>query len=92
MDDAGTKRFYTPDFYLVDEKSYLEVKGYETALDHAKWRAFTERLIVWREPEVMVVVDILEGRRSMERRTDLLNRPPENGGVGSNPTPSAILA
>lgn len=36
--------FYTPDFYLMDEGVYIEVKGYETAKDRAKWAAFPKNL------------------------------------------------
>lgn len=34
------KRRYTPDFYLVDEQIYVEIKGYETEKDRAKWKQF----------------------------------------------------
>ena len=46
------ERFYTPDFYLVDTNEYLEVKGYETELDHAKWNQFTEKIIIWKKKEL----------------------------------------
>ncbi|MCK9575809.1 MAG: hypothetical protein WC979_00750 [Candidatus Pacearchaeota archaeon] len=34
------KRHYTPDFYLIDEKKYIEIKGYPTDKDRAKWQNF----------------------------------------------------
>tara|TARA_Y100000310_G_scaffold340961_1_gene438532 strand:- start:6726 stop:7244 length:519 start_codon:yes stop_codon:yes gene_type:complete len=33
----GKDRFYTPDFYLPKENLYVEVKGYRTSKDVAKW-------------------------------------------------------
>ena len=32
--------YYTPDFYLIETNEYVEVKGYKTAKDEAKWRDF----------------------------------------------------
>jgi len=37
--DAKT-RYYTPDFYLIAEQQYVEIKGYPTEKDFAKWEAF----------------------------------------------------
>ena len=50
--DEDKKRYYTPDFYLVDTDEYLEVKGYETKLDRCKWRQFPHKLIVWKEDDL----------------------------------------
>ena len=36
----GKSRRYTPDFYLLDEQIYVEIKGYETEKDRAKWSQF----------------------------------------------------
>lgn len=36
----GIKGFYTPDFYLEDEKLYIEIKGYPTKKDFSKWDSF----------------------------------------------------
>lgn len=33
-------RKYTPDFYLIDSDEYVEIKGYQTAKDNAKWSQF----------------------------------------------------
>lgn len=33
-------RYYTPDFYLTEENIYIEIKGYETDKDVAKWKNF----------------------------------------------------
>ena len=37
-------RFYTPDFYLTDLDIYIEVKGYPTEKDYAKWNQFPDNL------------------------------------------------
>lgn len=34
------KRKYTPDFYLPESNEYVEVKGYKTEKDLAKWSQF----------------------------------------------------
>lgn len=47
IDSNGKNRTYCPDFYLVDSKSYIEVKGYTTDLDRLKWEQFTETLEIW---------------------------------------------
>lgn len=39
-------RYYYPDFYLIDEECYVEIKGYETSKDIAKWRDFPYKLKV----------------------------------------------
>lgn len=52
VDDSGNKRKYTPDFYVESWGAYLEIKGYETDLDRAKWRNFPEKLVVWKKKEL----------------------------------------
>jgi hypothetical protein len=42
----GIIRFYYPDFFLIDENVYVEIKGYETERDKAKWREFPYDLLV----------------------------------------------
>ena len=32
--------YYTPDFYLTESNTYIEIKGYPTGKDYAKWRDF----------------------------------------------------
>lgn len=32
--------YYTPDFYLTDINTFIEIKGYKTAKDEAKWKDF----------------------------------------------------
>lgn len=36
----GKRRYYIPDFYLIDDKKYIEIKGYPTNKDFAKWNQF----------------------------------------------------
>ena len=33
-------RYYTPDFYIVQEDTFIEIKGYKTKKDDAKWKQF----------------------------------------------------
>ena len=35
---------YTPDFYLIDECCYVEIKGYKTIKDEEKWKQFPVKL------------------------------------------------
>lgn len=37
---------YFPDFFLPDYNSYIEVKGYKTDRDDAKWNQFNDKLII----------------------------------------------
>ena len=39
-------RTYTPDFFLPDIDCYVEVKGWKTPKDEAKWKHFTKNLVV----------------------------------------------
>jgi len=44
----GKEHYYTPDFYLNDYELYVEIKGYQTLKDEAKWSCFPsdKKLIV----------------------------------------------
>lgn len=50
----GKKSTYQPDFYIEELNSYIEIKGYETDLDRAKWDQFPKELnlIVLRRKEI----------------------------------------
>lgn len=37
---------YYPDFYLVDDDSFVETKGYKTKKDEAKWKFFPHKLLI----------------------------------------------
>lgn len=45
-------RKYFPDFYLPDLDFYVEVKGYETERDRAKWNQFPKKLLVIKKKEI----------------------------------------
>ncbi len=46
------ERTYTPDFYLKELDLFIEVKGYETDLDKAKWSQFPSKLKVLYKKEI----------------------------------------
>ena len=40
------EKYYTPDFYIPSEDLYIEIKGYKTEKDEAKWKQFPKNLKV----------------------------------------------
>jgi hypothetical protein len=48
----GKESTYQPDFYVTDWTTYIEVKGYETDLDRAKWSQFPDKLEVWKRDKI----------------------------------------
>lgn len=46
------ERWYHPDFYIKVLDTYIEVKGYETERDRAKWLQFPEKLCIIREQQI----------------------------------------
>ena len=40
------ERYYIPDFYLPDTDTYVEIKGFETNKDKAKWFYFPKKLLI----------------------------------------------
>lgn len=46
------ERWYHPDFYLPKLDTYVEVKGYETDRDRAKWSQFPKRLIIIKAQQI----------------------------------------
>ena len=48
----GKNRTYYPDFYHSDHNTYVEIKGYETERDQAKWNKFPETLLIFKEKEI----------------------------------------
>jgi hypothetical protein len=48
----GQSSYYTPDFWVEELGGYLEIKGYETALDKCKWSQFPESLTIWKKKEI----------------------------------------
>lgn len=51
----GTEHKYTPDFYLIDSNTYIEIKGYKTYKDQAKWEQFPKDLTL----KVLMADDLL---------------------------------
>lgn len=46
------ERWYHPDFYIESLDVYVEVKGFETDRDRAKWQNFNEKLCIIRKEEI----------------------------------------
>lgn len=45
--------YYIPDFFLIKEDIYIEVKGFETDRDKAKWRDFPYQHKVLRKEDLL---------------------------------------
>lgn len=66
--ENSTKKYF-PDFYLEELDRYVEVKGYETERDKAKWKSVSN-LIVLKQKDILAIKnnkfdywsDILKGR------------------------------
>ena len=43
---------YTPDFYLIDENCYIEIKGWEMEKDKIAWSQFPENLVILKRNEL----------------------------------------
>lgn len=50
----GTRKYF-PDFYLPGKDLYIEVKGYETDRDRAKWSVFPKKLKVVRKEDIIAI-------------------------------------
>ena len=46
------ERWYHPDFYIPNLDLFVEVKGYETDRDRAKWTQFTKKLCIVKETAI----------------------------------------
>lgn len=46
------ERTYFPDFYIESLDLYVEVKGYETDRDRAKWLHFPKKLCIIKAAEI----------------------------------------
>lgn len=49
----GKVRKYFPDFYIKDNDTFVEIKGYETSKDKAKWSQFPKTLQVLKRDDLM---------------------------------------
>jgi hypothetical protein len=56
----GKNRKYTPDFYLIESDEYIEIKGYKTEKDKAKWSQFpkNKKLIVLTASELKDIINL----------------------------------
>ena len=52
--ENGNVSTYLPDFWVDEWNSYLEVKGYKTSIDDAKWNQFKKPLIIWFKKDLIV--------------------------------------
>lgn len=48
-------RKYFPDFFLPEQNLYVEIKGYETERDQAKWSQFPKKLFVVKRKEILQI-------------------------------------
>lgn len=46
---------YFPDFYLLDYDCYIEVKGYETDRDKAKWSYSKKKVFIIKQKEIKLI-------------------------------------
>lgn len=49
------ERTYFPDFYIACLDAYIEIKGYETDRDRAKWDQFPKKLLVIKEQQIRAI-------------------------------------
>lgn len=50
----GTRTYY-PDFYLSEYDVFVEVKGYKTDRDEAKWNQFSNKLILVQKSDIIAI-------------------------------------
>ena len=60
----NTQRQYTPDFYLPIEKTYIEIKGYETERDRMKWKYFPHKLRILKG-EDLIKLNVIESYKNI---------------------------
>lgn len=51
---SGSRTYY-PDFYLPENDTYVEIKGYERDRDRCKWKYFTGNLLIIRKDEIKAI-------------------------------------
>lgn len=69
---------YLPDFFLINEKCYIEIKGYKTKKTEAKFKAFTEPLIVLYERDLSYIFDYVKNKYGCDYIELYDNSPYEN--------------
>lgn len=55
INQNGKYSTYQPDFYVEEWNCFVEVKGYETDQDRAKWRDFPEPIKILRKAEIDMI-------------------------------------
>ena len=45
----GKQSYYIPDFYLVKEDKYIEIKGFKTELDDYKWKSVDNLTVLFKK-------------------------------------------
>lgn len=62
----GDWKLYFPDFYLIDYECYIEVKGYRTERDEAKWNHFDCDLLIF-EKDTIDKIDQIDIQYALEQ-------------------------
>lgn len=62
---AGKVRRYYPDFYLIDTDEYVELKGFKTKQDEAKWKAFPKKLKILYGKDIEKLEEYSSGLRDL---------------------------
>ncbi len=65
----GKTRRYRPDFFLLDEKIYIEIKGYVTLKDLAKWNNFPCKLKILID-EDLINLNILKDFQNRKQKIE----------------------
>lgn len=60
----GSIHRYFPDFYLIDQDIYIEVKGFERERDREKWKQFPKKLKILKLKEIR---EIQQGKYTVEQ-------------------------
>jgi len=68
---SGKDSNYTPDFYVKEWNSFVEIKGYETELDKCKWSQFKEPLKIIKYLEMKDIKKILVENNIIPRSFNL---------------------
>lgn len=63
---VGKQSWYTPDFFVKEWDSYVEVKGYQTELDTCKWNQFNFSLRIWRKVEIDLFRILIEEQQNVK--------------------------
>jgi hypothetical protein len=62
--DGRVRRYY-PDFYLIETNEYIELKGFKTKQDEAKWKAFPNKLRILYGKDIEKLEEYSSGLRDL---------------------------